>query len=68
MSRYEEDTKLMNMLSSFKVKCKHCGRKVVMTNAERTICSWCGHFVYRNSKIEFKYKLKEMLRKVKDDR
>ena len=68
MSRYSDDTKIMNSITNFKTKCKHCGHSITMPNAERTICSYCGYWVYRNKKIEFKYRMKEMLRKVKDDR
>ena len=67
MSKYEEDTKIMHSLTRNTVKCK-CGHSVTMANAERTICSWCGKWVYKNSKVEFKYRLKEKLREVKDDR
>ena len=43
------------------VKCK-CGHSVVITNRfGRVLCNWCGQWVYRDSKIKFKYKLMEEL-------
>ena len=47
--------------SKFKVKCS-CGHTQVITNADRTICRWCGKWLYKNKQIEFRYKLKENIR------
>lgn len=52
----EEDT------SKYKVVCS-CGTKTVMVNADRTICRGCGHWLYRNKQIEFKYKMKDLISK-----
>ena len=68
MTNFKEDTKIMNALSDFKVKCKHCGYPALMSKADRCICKVCGKWIYRNSTIEFKYKMLESLRKVKNDR
>lgn len=44
-----------------------CGHKIVIPKwVEKQICSWCGHWVYRNKKLEFKDRLKErMIRRAK---
>lgn len=55
-----EEKKYSESISLSTVKCK-CGHSVVMPNAERTICSWCGAWVYKNHKIEFKYNLKKAI-------
>ena len=47
------------------VKCKHCGHSIVMPHADRTICSWCGRWVYRTPKIEFKFKLMKEIKEGK---
>lgn len=52
------------MHSGYQVQCK-CGTKTIMTNADKTICRGCGHWVYKNKKAEFKNKLKENLCKTK---
>lgn len=57
---YEED-RLAEEKNKYKVKCK-CGTKTVMTNADRTICRGCGHWLYRTKEIEFREKMKEKLR------
>lgn len=50
--------KIEDERANFKVKCK-CGHIVVMPNAEQTICSHCGHWVFKTPELEFKYRLKE---------
>lgn len=68
MTKYEEDSKLMHTLTECSIKCKHCGHTINLFNADRTICSWCGSFVYKNPKLEFRYKMKIKLREVENDR
>ena len=42
-----------------KIECKYCGRKAVIPVwVDKQLCSWCGHYVYRNKNLEFKEKLK----------
>lgn len=41
-----------------KVTCK-CGHRVLMGTQVKTICSWCGNFVFKNENEEFKYRLNE---------
>lgn len=42
-----------------KIRCK-CGHRVIVPMwVDKKICSWCGHYVYRNKQLEFKEKLKE---------
>ena len=55
---WKEETKIFDSLTKCRVKCK-CGHSVILTNVDRAICSWCGHYVYKTPQIEFKYKLKE---------
>lgn len=43
-----------------KIQCKNCGYKsVIPVWVDRQICSWCGNYVYRNKKLEFKEMLKK---------
>lgn len=53
-------------MNELKVPCKHCGHKEIFTTrSDRKICSWCHNYVYKNNYVEFKYKLKENIGKVK---
>ncbi len=42
------------------VFCK-CGRRQFITNSDRTICSWCGKWIYKDTKTKFKYEMRERL-------
>lgn len=56
--------KITNETNKLKIECKHCKRKVVVPfHLPKNICSWCGHYVYRDKKLEFKENLKKELRK-----
>ena len=59
---YQEDSKKFNELLKYRVKCK-CSHSIVMSKADRTICSHCGRWVYRTPQIEFEYKLKGLIKK-----
>lgn len=62
---FYEDKNLMNALANFKVKCK-CGHSIIFTsNREKFICSYCGRYVYKNKKIEFKERLLKEKRNIK---
>ena len=36
---------------------------VIPTYKDRTLCSYCGFWVYKTPKLEFEYKLKEKMKK-----
>lgn len=47
-----------NGLAKVKYPCKCCGHKSVIPYwVNRQMCSWCGHYVYKNDIDEFKDKL-----------
>ena len=56
------DLKRYNVSQDSSIKCKNCGHTIVPFK-DRIICSYCGFWVYKNSKVEFKYKFKETLKK-----
>lgn len=56
----QEQIKLDNERANFIVKCK-CGHSITMVDTDRTICTHCGHWIYRTPGLEFKYKLKEKM-------
>lgn len=52
----------IRMLSS---KCQ-CGRYVYMDKkVEKTLCSWCGHYV-ENKRFKFRKEMEERLKNVKE--
>ena len=60
-TRYESMKKLENERSKYKVQCK-CGTKTIIVNTDRAICRNCKHWLYRNKKIEFKEKMKCLMK------
>lgn len=60
-SNFKDDSKRFKDISKYKVKCK-CGHTTIMSKAERTVCSHCGHYIYKTPAIEFRYKMKEKLK------
>ena len=64
--QFKDDTKLFEAFSLNTTKCK-CGCSVTFSaKTDRVACRWCGHYVYKNAKSEFKYKMKEQL--IKNER
>lgn len=60
-TRYESMKKLENERSKYKVQCK-CGTKTIIVNTDRAICRGCGHWLYRTKEIEFKEKMKCLMK------
>ena len=59
---YDNDDKYFNEILKLKVMCK-CGHNQVVTY-DKTICDWCGRWVYRDKKQEFRERVKEKIRRV----
>lgn len=58
----KEYNKMSDELDKVKYKCQHCGRRVVIPSfLNKILCDWCGHYVFKNKKEEFKYRMKEKM-------
>ena len=58
----KEFSRQTNMLNKAKYKCK-CGHRIIIPLwVDKQICDWCGKYVFREKKDEFKYRLKEKMR------
>lgn len=51
-------SKMVNALQPYKVKC-NCGHTMYIVKKDRTVCRWCGHYVYRDKFTEMKYELEK---------
>ena len=56
--KYNEDTKRFKEITDNKKKCKHCGHTQLIGLKDRGICTWCKHYIYKDDKTEFMYKIK----------
>lgn len=60
---YKDDTKRHNVFTNLTIKCK-CGHSIFMPlYVKKTICTHCRNLVFRDSKEEFEYRLREEIRK-----
>ena len=57
--RYDVSDKAFNIRTANKIKCK-CGHTQLLGKHDRAICDWCKHWIYKDKRTEFKYKLKEV--------
>lgn len=60
---FREVEKIHKMYTKNSIKCK-CGHSISFSSCEeRKLCSWCGNFVYKNKRDQFKYDLTKELNK-----
>ena len=62
MKTYAEIEKQATKKREFGTTCK-CGHVIYFYNKKKVLCNWCGTFVYKNEKVEFKDKLLKEMRK-----
>ena len=63
--KVENPIKYARELEKGKLKCE-CGHSVIMPpNANKLICRWCGNYVFRNKRIEFGFRMKEIMNNAK---
>lgn len=55
--------KYLDYICGNTVKCK-CGHTMFFTE-DKTLCTWCGHWIYKTPEIEFKEKLKSTIKRLK---
>lgn len=58
----DEWKRLNEELDKVKYKCKCGHRNVIPQNKEKTLCSWCGNYVFKEKKDEFKYRMGELVK------
>ena len=58
----KEFSRMSNEYDKVKFKCT-CGHKVIIPVwVDKQICHWCGMYVYRNKQLEFKEKMKILIK------
>jgi hypothetical protein len=58
-----DDIKLNEDFNKLKVRCKCGHNQYIPLEKEKMICSWCGCYVFKNKKDEFKYRLNNLIKK-----
>ena len=55
--------KLQDELNNYTYTCD-CGHRVlILPQKDKVICNWCKHYVFKNKKDEFKYRINEKIRR-----
>ena len=59
---YDNPTEYMREKTNF-IYCPKCKHTVEFwTNDNKTICTWCGNYVFKTPKEDFKYRLEQRLK------
>lgn len=71
MGNYKKSKEDLINEAKYKMKkvCPHCGRKMHFYAFEKKgkqLCDWCGRYVFKDNQTEFKYRVKEIMRREKD--
>lgn len=56
---WEKDSKKFNDIQMQTIYCK-CGHSIAL-NTEKTICTHCGKYAFKDKQKEFEYRLKEQI-------
>ena len=69
MNRYanfKKDTKRFKKITDAEEEVKYmckCGhREIIGKNRDKTVCSWCGKYIFKSKKDEDLYRIKERLK------
>lgn len=57
----KEYKRMTDELDKVKYMCKCGHRNIIPKWQDKTLCSWCNNYVFRNKKEEFKFRLKEKM-------
>ena len=57
-----EDSKVHSDITNSSIKCHKCGKRVAVMH-DQLVCKRCGTLVFKRKKDEFKFRMREQLRK-----
>ena len=65
--KMNKDIKLAEEQLKYKKYCRICGHTMSFYAFEpdKKLCSWCGHYNYKNGLVEFKYLLEKERKRIK---
>ena len=53
--------KRFDYITRNRIICPTCGHSVLFAKKDKSICQWCKHYVFKDKKSEFEYRLKESI-------
>lgn len=60
-NKFQESIEKEILYEKNSVQCKYCGHKILFSRRSKEICNICGHYVFKNKKEEFKFRLRGKL-------
>lgn len=63
--KWVEKSRQFKQILNDRIICPNCGHSVLFNRKDKKICEWCKHYVFKNDKVEFEYRLKESMNKKK---
>lgn len=60
----KEDIKKGIYYAENSIKCANCGHSMLLGRKNKRVCTWCYHYIFKDKKQEFEYRLKEQLMKI----
>ena len=65
MKQIKEIYKEHDLFTKYRTKCK-CGHSILITSRDgKELCKWCNNYVFATPELEKKYRLKEVLNKIR---
>ena len=61
MGNYKKDKVRLDFYTKNSTKCK-CGHTNFLGSRDKVICSWCNRYVFKNKRIEFMYRVGELMK------
>ena len=65
MLKQSKFQKLEDVRAKNKCKCPNCGHTLLFNKPDKVICRWCKHYVFKNKKVEFEWRLRESINRKK---
>lgn len=65
MENFKKILKIEDERTKNKCKCPNCGHTLLFNKPDKVICNWCKHYVFKNKKVEFEWRLKESMNRKK---
>lgn len=67
---FKEDSDLANEKRKMKVECPNCRHLInfyAFEHVDKKLCTYCNKYVFKNKEVEFKYRMKEKMKEVKQN-
>lgn len=58
--KLENDIKKGIYYAKNSTKCSYCGHSMLIGRKDKIICSWCKHWIFKDKKQEFLYRMGEI--------